>query len=125
MRLTFRSDLVKTRVEFYPRPDATPLQQLVDGFIFLSGGIFQFVEGVAQRAEEWGFAGKIRLDVVTKDLLDEAVEPLAEQYSEAELERSMEILRGAIERIGRRFYSHEYDDDELDEPEDYDWAETA
>ena len=84
----------------------------MDRCIFLSGGIFMFIDGLAIRAAEHGFAGKIRIEVIARELLDEAVAPLADDYDEAELERAVQILGDAIERIGRRFYAEHYADEE-------------
>jgi hypothetical protein len=98
------------RVEFLPRPDVGPLGQLADGFIFLSGGIFQLIERVGMAADANGFGGKVRIEVVTRDLLDGALEPLAAQYDEDELERAVGILSAAIERVGREFFSEEYEE---------------
>ena len=82
------------RLEFSAREDAAPLERIVDGLVFLSGGIWHLIERVGLAAEEHGFAGKVRLEVVTKDLLDMAVEPLAAEYSEGDLERASEIRHG-------------------------------
>jgi hypothetical protein len=100
------------RLEFNARPNARPLEQLVDGFIFLSGGILQFLDGLDELAHETGFGGKVRIEVVARELLDGAVEPLAAKYDEADLERAAEVLRAAIDRIGRRFYAHQYEGDD-------------
>ena len=96
------------RFEFNARQDARPLERLVDGFIFLSGGIFVFVDSLALMADEHGFGG-IRPEVVARELLDEAVAPLAARYDDAELERAAAILKAAMESIGRRFYPDHYD----------------
>ena len=82
----------------------------MDRCIFLSGGIFMFIDGLAMTADTHGFGGKVRLEVIARELLDAAVEPLSSEYEEAELERAVEILGDAIERIGRRFYADHYDD---------------
>jgi hypothetical protein len=100
------------RLDFSARPDAQPLEQLVDGFLFLSGGIFCFIDGLAMTADDHGFGGNIRLEVVARELLDGAVAPLASQYDESDLERAAEILRGAIESIGRQFYASQYESGE-------------
>lgn len=129
------------RIEFSARPNADPLERIVDGFVFLSGGIFQLIERVGMAADAEGFGGKVRLDVIAKGLLDTAVEPLEEQYDADELERAAEILSVATERIGREFFSEQYDDlDEdsavrldggdgavspLDLDDEIPWAETA
>ena len=96
------------RFEFNARPNARPLEQLVDGFIFLSGGIFAFIESLAVMADEHGFGG-IRPEVVARELLDEAVAPLSSSYDDAELERAAQVLKAAIESIGRRFYPDQYE----------------
>ena len=53
------------RIEFFPRQGAEPLEQLADGLIFLSGGIFQLLEHVGAAADAHGFGGKVRLEVWT------------------------------------------------------------
>ena len=124
---------MKHHIVFDRRLDGTPLEQLVDSLIFLSGGIFEFVQGIAYRAEEFGFAGKVRIDVIAKQLLDEALEPLAEEHDHADLERAVDLLHAATERIGRKFYADQYEHDpeddcplcDADEDDDVDWAETA
>ena len=98
------------RIEFLPRQGAEPLEQLADGLIFLSGGIFQLIEGVRAAADAYGFSGKVRLDVVVRELLDGALEPLASQYDSDDLERAAAILSAAIERIGREFFPEQYGD---------------
>jgi hypothetical protein len=97
------------RVKFTRRVDGEPLERLVDGFIFLSGGIFDLIERVGALADETGFGGKVRLHVVTRDLLDRAVESLADEFDPRELERAVEVLEAVTERIGREFYAHEYE----------------
>ena len=98
------------RIEFKRRENGTPTQQLVDGFVFLSGGIFDLLRRVDYAAEQWGFGGKIRIEVVTRDLLEKALAPLAEQYPDDELERGTQILLEAIERVGRQFFPEHYDE---------------
>jgi hypothetical protein len=99
---------IDMRLHFLARPDAQPLEQLVDGFIFLSGGIFDFLERLAATAEATGFGGKVRLDVVARDLLDRALAPLASDYDADRLASAAEVLGAAIERIGREFYAEQY-----------------
>lgn len=90
----------------------------MDRCIFLSGGIFTFIDGLAVTAHAHGFAGKVRIEVIARELLDEAVKPLADDYDEAELERAVQILGDAIDRIGRRFYADQYEDDCADHIDD-------
>ena len=98
------------RIEFSPRQGGDPLEGLADGLIFLSGGIFQLIERVGAAADEWGFGGKVRLEVVVRGLLDDALKPLASQYEPDELDRAAALLRDAIQRIGREFFPEQYAD---------------
>jgi hypothetical protein len=97
------------RIEFSPRQHAEPLEQLADGLTFLSGGIFQLIERVGAAANAHGFGGKVRLDVVVRELLDGALEPLASEYDSDELERAVALLRAAIELVGREFFPEQYE----------------
>ena len=98
------------RIEFSPRKGADPLERLADGLIFLSGGIFQLIERVGAAADEWGFGGKVRLEVVVRELLDDALEPLASQYDSDELGRAVALLTAAIQLVGREFFPEQYAD---------------
>ena len=93
------------RLQFHPRPDGQPLEQLADGFIFLSGGIFQVIDRVGMAAEQHGYAGKVRIEVVARDLVEGALAPLASQYDAPELERAASLLGDAITCVGRAFFS--------------------
>ena len=98
------------RIEFSPRHNAEPLEQLADRLIFLSGGIFQLLERLRVTADTHGFAGKVRLDVIARGLLDDALEPLASQYDSDELDRGVALLSEAIELVGREFFAEQYGD---------------
>jgi hypothetical protein len=96
------------RIEFSPRQDGQPLERLADRLIFLSGGIFQLIERLRAAADANGFGGKVRLNVVARELIDDALAPLASEYDSDELERAVVLLAQAIELIGREFYPEQY-----------------
>jgi hypothetical protein len=96
------------RIELLPRRQGEPLEQLADRLIFLSGGIFQLLERLRGAAEANGFGGKVRLDVVARQLVDDALAPLASEYDVDELERAVALLVEAIELVGREFFPEQY-----------------
>lgn len=62
---------------------------------------------VGLAAEQHGYAGRVRLEVVTRDLVDSALQPLAAEYETTELERAAAVLRAAIDCVGRASFSAE------------------
>jgi hypothetical protein len=99
------------RIDISARQNGEPLERLADGLIFLSGGILQLIDRVGAAADEWGFAGKVRIEVVARGLIDDALAPLASEYESQELDRASALLSDAIDRVGREFFPEQYTDE--------------